>query len=84
MTRAIIGAGKEDEVYESIISWHLRKHALQRVDCDALLTLDSGQTLQPQGIEADPVGHNQCPGHYTNYMNLLDMWPCDSGIGHGV
>ena len=78
VTRAIIGAGKEryaTEVYESIYRLAaLRNQCLTALSgCDALLTPTAGKHFSLKELEADPVGHNQRLGHYTNYMNLLDM-----------
>ena len=78
VTRNIIGAGKErsaTEVYKSIyLLAELRNQCLSRLSgCDALLTPTAGKHFRLKELEADPVGHNQQLGHYTNYMNLLDM-----------
>ena len=78
MTRAIIGAGKEryaTEVYESIYQLaSLRRQCLAALSgCDALLTPTAGKHFSLNELEADPVDPNRLLGHYTNYMNLLDM-----------
>ena len=78
VTRAIIDAGKEryaTEVYESIYQLaDLRRQCLEALSgCDALLTPTAGKHFSLDELEADPIGPNQRLGHYTNYMNLLDM-----------
>ena len=78
MTRDIIGVGKErnaTEVYESIYQLaSLRGQCLAALSsCDALLTPTAGKHFSLDELEADPVGPNRLLGHYSNYMNLLDM-----------
>ena len=78
VTRTIIDAGKErsaTEVYESIYQLTaLRKQCLTMLSgCHALLTPTAGKHFSHKELTADPVGHNQRLGRYTNYMNLLDM-----------
>ena len=78
VTRTIIDAGKErsaTEVYESIYQLTaLRKQCLTMLSgCHALLTPTAGKHFSHKELTADPIGHNQRLGRYTNYMNLLDM-----------
>lgn len=78
VTRSIISGGKDQkatQVYESIYELAaLRRACLSTfTDCDALLTPTAGKHFSIAELDADPTSHNQALGHYTNYMNLLDM-----------
>lgn len=78
VTRQIVTSGqtrKATEVYESIYQLAgLRNECLTAMSgCDALLTPTAGKHFSLDELEADPLGHNQSLGHYTNYMNLLDF-----------
>lgn len=78
VTRQIVSGGQDRsaaEVYRSIYALaELRGVCAAALSsCDALLTPTAGKHFSLAELEADPVGHNQSLGHYTNHMNLLDF-----------
>ena len=78
VTRQILEGGQlrqATEVFRSIYDLAaLRVECVASLRaCDALLTPTAGKHFTAAELEADPFGPNNDLGHYTNYMNLLDL-----------
>lgn len=78
VTRSILASGAGLSMVDA---WDVF-HPLQELKRDAekvwqqidvLLTPTTGTIYRVDEIEADPVGLNNRLGHYTNFMNLLDL-----------
>lgn len=78
VTRQIIQAGKSPTAVDAFKAQH-QLRALQRAservwdEVDVLLTPTAGTIYEIAQVEADPVRLNTTLGHYTNFMNLLDL-----------
>jgi allophanate hydrolase len=78
VTRAIIGSGARPCAADAFAAYYrLRelRRALepvwQRIDLLLLPTVATSYTVR--AVEADPIGLNARLGHYTNFVNLLDL-----------
>jgi allophanate hydrolase len=78
VTRQIIAAGKSLSAADLFKAQH-RLQSLRRATeeiwdhVDAIMTPTSGTIYRRAGVEAAPVELNGNLGHYTNFMNLLDL-----------
>jgi allophanate hydrolase len=77
-TRAIISLGLDFSAADVFAALH-RLAELRRTtspiwgEIDALLLPTAGTIYRLAEIEADPLGLNTTLGHYTNFVNLLDL-----------
>lgn len=78
VTREIIAGGKGRDASEVFASlYHLRRlrqlseAVWKRVD--VIVTPTTGTIYRIDQIEADPIQRNSNLGHYTNFVNLLDL-----------
>jgi len=78
VTRAIIQSGARPSAADAFDAYY-RLRELRRATetvwqgIDALLLPTVGTTHTVRAVEADPVGLNAQLGHYTNFVNLLDL-----------
>lgn len=78
VVRDIIAPGKEPRATE-LFTAEYRLNELRRIcdrqleDLDCLMTPTAGRCFTIEEMLAQPVLHNSQLGHYTNFMNLLDM-----------
>jgi allophanate hydrolase len=77
-TRAIIGNGNKYsavDVYKAMYRLESIKNRVQAYwsDFDFLVTPTAGRAYTIDAVNKDPVQLNTNLGHYTNFMNLLDM-----------
>ena len=78
VTRQIIEEGKSKAAADAFLSSYsladLRVKCLEILrECDALLTPTAGKHFSIEEVAAEPISVNSQLGHYTNYMNLLDL-----------
>jgi allophanate hydrolase len=78
VTRKIIEEGRSKTAAEAFLSIYsladLRLRCLDILqECDALLTPTAGKHFSIDEVAAEPINANSKLGHYTNYMNLLDL-----------
>ncbi len=78
VTRAIIAGGKNGTAAEAFEAQYrlaaLRRQTEMLWDAvDALCTPTAGTIYRVDEVEADPIQLNSNLGHYTNFMNLLDL-----------
>lgn len=78
VTRAIIEPGREGRAVEAFEAMY-RLASLRRAveptlhGVDAIVTPTAATIYRIAEVEADPVRTNSRLGHYTNFMNLLDL-----------
>ena len=78
VTRGIIGGAVKYSAVDAFSAYHRLKE-LQRATAsvwnsvDILVTPTAGTIYRIAEVEADPVRTNSNLGHYTNFMNLLDL-----------
>ncbi len=76
--REIIAGGREVSAADTFAHFY-KLRALKRVcdavwnDIDVLLTPTAGTIYRIDAMQADPIHLNANLGHYTNFMNLLDL-----------
>jgi allophanate hydrolase len=78
LTRAIIGSGAKPSAADQFAAYYrLRelRRALEPVwqRLDVLLLPTVGTSYRVGAVEADPIRLNAQLGHYTNFVNLLDL-----------
>ena len=77
-TRRVVEAGAGATAIDAFAAWHRLSGLRQQTeriwrDIDLLLVPTTGTTYSIADIEADPFGPNERLGHYTNFVNLLDL-----------
>jgi allophanate hydrolase len=78
VTRAIIAGGAGHSAAAAFAAQH-RLKALERAaaaaweEVDFVVTPTAGTVYRIEEVERDPVALNSRLGHYTNFMNLLDL-----------
>ena len=96
VVRDIIAPGAEPRATE-LFTAEYRLNALRHIcdrqleNLDCLMTPTAGRCFTIEEMLAEPVLHNSQLGHYTNFMNLLDMASiavpagiADNGIPFGI
>ncbi|MBF0257168.1 MAG: allophanate hydrolase [Gammaproteobacteria bacterium] len=78
VTRQIISAGAKPSAAELFRAQYRLQALKQLADnqlarCNCLLTPTAGRHFRIDEIAAEPILHNSQLGHYTNFMNLLDL-----------
>jgi allophanate hydrolase len=78
VTREIIAGGPQFSAVDAFVGQY-RLAALRRTtasawgEVDAIITPTAGTIYRFAEVDADPVRLNSNLGHYTNFMNLLDL-----------
>ena len=78
VTRSVIAGGARPSAADAFDAYY-RLRALRRAlepvwqRIDALLLPTAGTSYSVQAVEADPIRLNAQLGHYTNFVNLLDL-----------
>jgi allophanate hydrolase len=78
VTRAIIAPGSEASAVAAFKAQYRLAELRRRTDAllvglDVVLTPTAGTIYRIAEVESDPVRLNSNLGHYTNFMNLLDL-----------
>jgi allophanate hydrolase len=78
VTRRIIEGGDAISGVDAFRDWHRRADLKRRTRpvwdaIDLLVVPTTGTIYRISEIEADPIGLNLRLGHYTNFVNLLDL-----------
>ncbi|MEM7385402.1 MAG: allophanate hydrolase [Verrucomicrobiota bacterium] len=78
VTAGIIGQGMKPSAADAFEAFYRLESLRQEVGhlwnlCHCLITPTVGTTYRISEVENDPIQLNSNLGHYTNFMNLLDM-----------
>jgi allophanate hydrolase len=78
VTQQIVGGAEGISAVDAFAAWHRLAALRQQTEAvwrtvDLLLVPTTGTIYRIAEIEADPIGPNATLGHYTNFVNLLDL-----------
>jgi allophanate hydrolase len=78
VTRQVVGAGAGMTAAETFRGYYRLRELRQRIaplwrTIDAMMTPTAGRCYKIAEVEASPLSLNSNLGHYTNYVNLLDL-----------
>jgi allophanate hydrolase len=78
VTREIISGGSRPSAADAFAAYYRLKELRRRIeprwtDMDVLVTPTAGRHYTIAEVQADPIRLNSNLGHYTNFVNLLDL-----------